>query len=111
MYKKESQGVPGNVLASQAMIERTLQRTGLLMHQLEESFVSWDGQDVVIKSLQVRAAHGIGGEWLGIIKVSGPEGDLVAFQSGMSFIEVLQGISARAHNGSIKFRPDTPYKG
>lgn len=102
-YKRE---VPGNVLATAAMTERILSKTGLAVHQAAYSLERMEHDGNTIKAIRFMAKGGATGEWLAVITAVGEGGAVVAFHSGEGLTQVIEGTMNRLNNGSLKWKAD-----
>lgn len=106
MTKHHKTEVPGNVLATAAMTERILARTGLSVHKATYRMEVMLEEGIEITAIKFRATAGPTGEWLAIVTARTENNGVVAFHSGTSFAECLEGVCNRIVNGSLKWKED-----
>lgn len=98
--------VPGNVLATVAMTERILTKTGHVVHMANHSIERLEEGGEHVKAIRLTSRGRAAGEWLAIVTLSTSEGEFVAFHSGDGFQQTLEGTCQRIINGSLKWKED-----
>lgn len=104
--KHKDQEVPGNVLATAALTERILSKTGHSVHMAGHAMSNMEQNGLSILRISFKATGSVDGSWLAIISASSENGSVVAFHSGDSFPSTLQGVCSRIVNGSLKWKED-----
>lgn len=106
MTKHHKQEVPSNVVATAAMTERILSKTGFALHSTDHRLDSMIDEGIVIKQISLKASAGPRGEWLAVVTADTENGSIVAFHSSEGFTTVVEGVCNRLINGSLKWRED-----
>ena len=104
--KAARKGVPGNSLASQALVQRVLLKTGIYVHKIEEAFQLLENHGVYVKALRFSLKDGADGDWMAVLTADTDDGPMVAFNTGATFGDCLSGLSARLDNGTLKWKED-----
>ena len=98
--------VPGNALATAAMTERLLSKTGHAVHAASYRMEVMDTDGIRISRISVRAKNGPAGEWFAVVNADTVEGAIVAFHTADSFHGCIEGLCNRLMNGSFKWKED-----
>lgn len=106
MVKHRNQEVPGNVLATAAMTERILQKTGYVVHQSGYRMEAMEEEGIEITRISFKARGGPSGEWLAVVTAATENGSVVAFYSADSYPAAVEGVANKLMNGSFKWKED-----
>ena len=98
--------VPGNTLASQAQLDRLLNKIGQAVFRLEACIDKDLDDDLVVTGIRFKPPQAANGEWMAVISASTPDGHVVAFHSASGLGELVKGLTNRYTNRSLKWRPD-----
>lgn len=106
MKKRNSLEEPGNVLATQANIDRVLAKAANALFVASECFDVPERVGYLVKSIRFKAPEEPGGEWMAVMTIMDEEGQKVGFHSGGDFSETLVGLCNRIRMGKMKWRKD-----
>jgi len=106
MTRKTRVEVPGNAMATQALIDRVLTKTGHAVHELNHLGIGMEDEGWLLKAIRFAPQGSAAGEWLAVITVQSPEGPLVSFHGGSTFADCIEGLRNRLKNGSLKWKVD-----
>lgn len=106
MAKRHNTEVPGNVLATQANIDRIMQRLAGTIYQADELVLSNPDEAFYIKALRFRAPPEGRGEWLVITTAMKDEVNVVFFVSGDTFVSCLQAVCSKLVHGDVRWKED-----
>lgn len=98
--------VSGNVIATQANLEREIAKAGNAVHTMAYLHNLHIQEGVYVRSLRFKAPSDGFGEWLGILSITRPEGNFVAFHRATSLPECVVGMVNRYRNGSLQWKED-----
>jgi hypothetical protein len=106
MAGKKSAGV-SELHAASAEVDRAVMRTGIVVWKSAAIIEHMGDEGVVLKKITLKAPVGQGGDWLAVV-TAGTEGEaLVAFHSGQSLRECLEGALNRLENRSLTWKKDS----
>lgn len=103
---KNKTEVPGNVLATQANIERIVSFTGQAVHKADYRVSDINPQRLNIKQFKIKAPPGGQGMWMGVVTAIIDDVAVVGFHQGETFGRCLEGLCSRIANGSLNWRHD-----
>ena len=106
MTKHKDQEVPGNVIASRALTDRLLAKTGFAVHSIHQWFEAAQDHGIHLKALRFSTRDGPSGDWLCVVTVDTDEGPRVGFQSGSTFNDAIEGLKNRLLNGRMTWKED-----
>ncbi len=98
--------VPGNVLATQAVIVRNSLRVTGVMDRVENAHRSGSDHDPWLVGFRVKFPEDEEGEFFIVLQGEDSAGAMVAFHSSISLGEAIRGALERYMNGSLKWRKD-----
>lgn len=104
MSRQQALEVDGNSLASQAMVDRALQRIGHSIAKLEHTLAGRMPGEYDVYSIRVRCEGDPDGEWLAIVNVDVEGERYVGFHVGVGIAETLVGVANRIINKSLKLK-------
>lgn len=105
--RKEWDGhVPGNVVASAALVERTLSRDGLALHKGDEALRGMFDEGMQVKAIRFRSSGHPEGEWLAVVTMETENGGVVGFHSGVTLVDCITGVLRKLTNRSLKWKED-----
>lgn len=98
--------VPGNTLASQAVVDREIVGAGKALFALDSKiWHMWHAGDQMLQiKLVVKATDG--SDVMCVVTAQIEDVQVVAFHNGDSIRSALTGLSKRLANGSLKWRRD-----
>jgi len=103
---KQYAEVPGNVLATQAEIERTLAATGSSVHMLDHLVAALFDEGVQIKAIRLKLPEAKYGEVMAVVTMEAEGVGYVGFHVDTSVANTLRGVSSRLKNRSFKWKED-----
>lgn len=98
--------VSGNVLATQANIERHMARLAGSVHKADALMRGELGAAPHIRGIKFKAPTVDHGVWFVVVQAYIEDAPVVAFHSGSSFVEALEGTCNRLLNSSLKWKED-----
>lgn len=98
--------VSGNVLATQANLDRIISRTGNVVHQASFYMEHDFGGTKKVKSIRLKGPSEPGGDWLVVVSVDIDGYAMVGFHRDISMQAALEGSLQRILNGGIKWKDD-----
>lgn len=104
--KRTVSEVPGNTLASQAMVDRLLGKTGKAVHQMGHRIEMLVEEGIEIKQVRLKQNLDAAGDWLAVVTARTESSHIVAFHSADGFVECLEGLCSKMTNGSVRWRED-----
>lgn len=105
MNKKNIE-VPGNILATQASVDRVMRRAGGALYKIENSSERLREEGISVESIRLKMPAEQDGEILLVITASTESGGIVAFHRQAGIAACLEGLSSRLDNGSLKWKED-----
>lgn len=103
---KKNEEVPGNVLATQANIQREASRLSYALHKLDFVVQEDDERDPWLVGLRIKPPGDDSAEWLVVATGDTLEGAVVAFHTAGTLTEALRGVAERYVNKTLKWRDD-----
>ena len=98
--------VPGNVLASQAIIQREAMKLALAVDRVDHKVHYDDDAPLWLTGMRVKFPVNEGGEYLVVMRGEEVDRGVVAFHAATSLREALRGAFERFMNGSLKWKTD-----
>lgn len=106
MTKHKDLEIPGNTIATAAMVDRIITKTGDVIHKTSFTLERWWEVDTRVKAIRFKNKGEPGVGWLVVITIDTREGPKVAFHEGDTFQSALEGMCKRILNGSLKWKDD-----
>ena len=97
---------PGNVLATQASVERHMLKLASAVYRADASYFENPPPGFQLKTIKFKSPPHAGGEWLAIVTAELEGAPSVAFHSGDSFPDCLRGLCSKLVNGSLRWKED-----
>lgn len=108
MVKKDRgvSDVPGNAMASAALVQRELMRIGEGVLKVQNELERAEDHDLYLKAIRAKTVDGASGEWFFILTADSGDGPVVSFVHADTLAGGLVTIGNKLRNGSMKWRPD-----
>lgn len=103
---KKSKDIPGNTLASQALVDREIHKAGTALFRLSGLPHQMADHDVYLKGIKIRVRDDEGTDVLIVVSVDTNDGPKVCFHSADGIREALMGFVNKHLNGQIKWKDD-----
>lgn len=102
----KKQDIPGNVIATQAIIQRQALKVAAALDWLDYSIREDDEREIWVIGLRVKFPEHEGEDYLVVMKGDSNKGNHVAFHAADGLAEALRGAAERYKNKKLVWKED-----